>query len=82
MTPERATQLRENIFEMWYELLRRACETQCDPDLGGTPEQLESEYRILKASKDVLKENFLNHYHLNEEIIQRDDENQRLLQEG
>jgi len=81
MTPERETQLRENIFDMWFELLRRFCEASCDPDLGGTPEQLESEYKVLKESKDTLRENFIKHYHLNKEIIQRDDENQRLMDE-
>jgi len=74
VTPERENQLRENIFEMWYELLRRACETQCDPDLGGTPLQLDSEYKILEESKDVLKKNFVEHYHISDEIKQRHDE--------
>ena len=81
MTPERELQLRENIFDMWFELMRRACEDQCDPDLGGTPQQLESEYKILEASKEVLRKNFIELYHLNEEIFQRDAENQRLMNE-
>jgi len=79
MTPERELRLRENIFEMWFELMRRACENQCDPDLGGTPEQLESEYKILEASKEVLKSNFIEHYHIADEIKQRHDNNERLL---
>jgi len=74
MSPERELNLRENIFEMWFELMRRACEDQCDPDLGGTPEQLESEYKILEESKEVLKQNFIKHYHISEEIKQRHDE--------
>jgi len=81
MTPERELQLRENIFDMWFELMRRACENQCDPDLGGTPEQLESEYKVLEESKDVLRQNFIDHYHISQDIIDRHDENQRLVNE-
>jgi len=81
MTPERELQLRENIFEMWFELLRRACEKQCSPLLGGTLEQLESEYTILEKSKEVLKDSFVKFYHLADEIHQREDENERLLKE-
>jgi len=81
MTPERELELRGNIFEMWFELLRRSCENQCDPDLGGTREQLESEYLILEESKEVLKENFIKHYHIAMEVKDRHDENERLLKE-
>lgn len=72
MTPERELQLRSNIFEMWFELLRRTCEDQCDPELYGTPEQLESELKILEESKETLKQNFIKHYHLSDEIKQRE----------
>jgi len=76
MTPERETKLRENIFEMWYELLRRSCATQCDPELYGTPLQLDSEYKILEKSKDVLKKNFVEHYYISDEIKQREKEHE------
>jgi len=81
MTPERDTQIKENIFDMWFELIRRGCEMQCSPDLGGTPEQLNSEYDVLDASKEVLRENFIKHYRLNDFTVERDDENLRLLKE-
>ena len=81
MTPERELELRENLFEMWFELLRRSCEKQCDPDLGGTKNQLDSEYLILEESKEILKQNFIKHYHIEYEIKERHDENERLLKE-
>jgi len=81
MTPERQKQLKENIFEMWFELIRRSCEASCDPFLYGTPQQLESEYKVLENSKEVLKKNFIEFYHLEEEIVQRDERYQRMLKQ-
>ena len=81
MTPAREKELRENIFEMWFELLRRSCEKQCEPDLGGTQAQLDSEYLILENSKEILKKNFIEHYHIDCEIIEREDDNTRLIEE-
>lgn len=72
MTPERELQLRNNLFDMWFELLRRNCERMCDYDLHGTPEQLESEYKILEESKETLRQNFIKHYHLSDEITVRE----------
>lgn len=72
MTPERELQLRNNLFEMWFELLRRTCAYQCDPELYGTPEQLGSELKILEESKETLKQNFIKYYHLSEEILTRE----------
>ena len=81
MNQKREQQLRENLFNMWFELLRRECETACAPMLGGKKEQLESEYLILEKSKQVLRDNFIKHYHISDEIHQREEENERLLQE-
>ncbi len=72
MTPEREIQLKNNLFDMWFELLRRTCENQCDPELYGTEEQLLSEYKILEESKEVLRTNFLKHYHLSDEVKSRE----------
>ena len=81
MNPKREQQLRENLFGMWFELLRRECETTCSPMLYGTADQLESEYKILEESKQVLRDNFIKHYHISDEIHQREEENERLLKE-
>jgi hypothetical protein len=72
VTPERELQLRSNIFEMWFELLRRTFERQCDYYPLGIPEQLESELKILEESKETLKQNFIKHYHLSDEIKKRE----------
>ena len=81
INPKREQQLRENLFDMWFELLRRGCETAYSPMLGGTKEQLESEYLILEESKEVLRDNFIKHYHITDEIHHREEENDRLLKE-
>lgn len=81
MTPERELQLRENIFDMWFEQLRRACESAGDPELYGSPELLDSNYKVLEESKKSLKDNFIKHYYISDEIKERDDNNQRLVDE-
>lgn len=81
MTPERELQLRENIFDMWFEQLRRSCGNAGDPDLYGSPELLDSNYKVLEESKEVLKDNFIKHYYISNEVKERHDENQRLVDE-
>ena len=64
MTPERRKQLLENLFEMWFELLKRSCSQG-----EHSEKQLESEIRILERSRGTLLENFIAEYHLPEPSI-------------
>jgi len=75
MTPERELQLRKNIFEMWFELLRISCKSAGDIEFDGSSKLLSSNYKILEESKEVLKNNFIKHYYISKEIKEKDDEN-------
>ena len=74
MTPERELQLRENIFEMWFEFLRRSQESARDPELFGSEELYDSQIKILEESKESLKENFIKHYYISDDIRKRESE--------